>query len=64
MKPIAWMLAAGLLAQAGGRPAQGPGAEVGRPAPPFKLRTQDGKEEIELARLKGRPVVLIFGSYT
>lgn len=64
MKPIAWMLAAGLLAQARERPAQGSGAEVGRPAPPFKLRTQDGKEEVDLARLKGRPVVLIFGSYT
>lgn len=62
MKTLVGMLAAGLLVQ--GRPAQGAGPEVGQPAPALKLRTQDGKEEVDLAQLKGRPVVLIFGSYT
>jgi len=54
----------GLLAQAKDRPPQGPGAEVGKPAPGWKLKTQDGKTEVELAGLKGKPVLLIFGSYT
>jgi hypothetical protein len=51
-----------LLAQA--RPAQGVGAEPGQPAPAFKLKTQDGASEVELSALKGKPVLLIFGSYT
>lgn len=46
------------------RPAQGAGAEVGKEAPAFKLKTQDGKKEIDLAKLKGKPVFLVFGSYT
>lgn len=58
------LLALLLLAQAKDRPAQGPGAEPGKPAPAFKLKTQDGKQEVELEKLKGRPVLLIFGSYT
>jgi cytochrome oxidase Cu insertion factor (SCO1/SenC/PrrC family) len=61
-----WILALGLgvFAQAKERPAQGPGADVGKPAPNWKLRTQDGKTEVELAKLRGRPVLLVFGSYT
>jgi cytochrome oxidase Cu insertion factor (SCO1/SenC/PrrC family) len=56
----------GLLAQGKGKgfPEQGVGAEVDKPAPAFKLKTQDGKEEVELAGLKGKPAVLIFGSWT
>jgi len=46
------------------RPQQGQGAEVGKEAPAWKLKTQDGKTEVDLAKLKGKPVVLIFGSYT
>jgi hypothetical protein len=55
-------LLAALLAQA--RPAQGPGAAPGQPAPAIKLKTQDGKTEVSLDTLKGRPALLIFGSYT
>jgi len=41
------------------------GPRVGDVAPPFKLKSLDGKEEFELEAFKGvRPVVLLFGSYT
>ncbi len=53
-----------LLAQAKDRPAQGNGPDVGKEAPAFKLKSQDGKTEVELAKLKGKPAVLVFGSYT
>ena len=46
------------------RPRQGQGAEEGKPAPNFKLKTQDGEKTVELQKLKGKPTVLIFGSYT
>ncbi len=64
MKMLALAAVLGLLAQARGRPAQERGPEVGAPAPGWKLKTQDGKEEVELSKLKGRPVLLIFGSWT
>jgi len=53
-----------LLLQAKDRPPQGEGPEVGKPAPAFKLKSQDGKTEVEMAKLKGKPVLLVFGSYT
>jgi cytochrome oxidase Cu insertion factor (SCO1/SenC/PrrC family) len=53
-----------LLAQQKDRPAQGAGAEPGKPAPAFKLKSQDGKVEVDSAALKGKPALLIFGSYT
>lgn len=38
---------------------------VGDEAPNFKLKSRDGKTEVELASFKGKkPVVLILGSYT
>ncbi len=38
---------------------------VGSEAPNFKLKTADGKSEMELTSLRGKkPVVLVFGSYT
>ena len=52
------------FAQAKDRPQQGPGPEVGKEAPAWKLKSQDGKSEVELAKLKGKPVLLLFGSYT
>ena len=58
------LLALLLLAQAKDRPDQGPGAEPGKPAPAFQLKTQDGKAEVSLDTLKGKPALLIFGSYT
>lgn len=40
-------------------------AKVGEEAPNFKLKTRDGKKEVELATFRGeKPVVLVFGSYT
>ena len=64
MKVFALLALLPFLAQAKERPAQGAGAEVGKEAPAFKLKTQDGKKEVELAKLKGKPVLLVFGSYT
>lgn len=63
MKAIAFA-AVVLFAQAKDRPQQGPGPDVGKEAPAWKLKTQDGKTEVELAKLKGKPVLLLFGSYT
>lgn len=37
---------------------------VGDTAPDFHLRTLDHSSEVELASLRGKPVVLVFGSYT
>ena len=40
-------------------------AEEGQPAPDFKLKSLDGKREVQLSTFAGkRPVALIFGSYT
>jgi thiol-disulfide isomerase/thioredoxin len=36
----------------------------GDPAPDFDLATVDGRERVKLSSLRGRPVVLFFGSYT
>jgi len=39
--------------------------KVGGAAPDFKLKTTDGKSEVQLSGFKGKkPVVLVFGSYT
>jgi len=64
MRMLVLAAALGFLAQAKDRPSQGSGPEVGKPAPEWKLKTQDGKTEVELSRLKGKPVLLIFGSWT
>jgi hypothetical protein len=40
------------------------GPVVGDRAPDFRLTTPDGKKEIALADLRGKPVVLVFGSFT
>lgn len=38
---------------------------VGDPAFDFRLRTKDGRKEVQLSSFRGRsPVVLVFGSYT
>jgi peroxiredoxin len=38
---------------------------VGDQAPDFKLRTKDGRKDVQLSSTAGkRPVVLVFGSYT
>ena len=38
--------------------------QAGEMAPDFRLPTLDHKSAVELAALRGKPVVLVFGSYT
>jgi len=38
--------------------------QVGELAPDFRLPTLDHQSEVDLALLRGKPVVLVFGSYT
>jgi hypothetical protein len=38
--------------------------QPGDRAPDFRLPTQDHQSEVELSSLRGKPVVLVFGSYT
>ena len=38
--------------------------QLGDMAPDFLLPTQDHQSQVELSSLRGRPVVLVFGSYT
>ena len=45
-------------------PARAGALEVGDPAPPFDLATFDKKSRVSLSALRGKPVVLVFGSYT
>ena len=45
------------------RPRQGD-LKVGDAAPDFTLKDVQGKQEVKLSGLKGKPVVLIFGSCT
>ena len=61
-KPSRFVLLKGLLAGELGSPFEGP--PLGAKAPPFTLRTPDGKKEIALQDLRGKPVVLVFGSFT
>ena len=41
-----------------------PSTEEGRMAPDFTLRTTDGKSQVTLSEMRGKPVVLVFGSFT
>ena len=38
--------------------------QVGDAAPDFAIRTLDGSSQVRLSSLRGKPVVLVFGSYT
>jgi hypothetical protein len=38
--------------------------QPGDPAPDFRLQTIDHEQEVQLSSLRGKPVVLVFGSYT
>jgi hypothetical protein len=44
--------------------ARAGGLEVGDAAPAFDLPTFDGRSRVSLASLRGKPAVLVFGSYT
>jgi cytochrome oxidase Cu insertion factor (SCO1/SenC/PrrC family) len=59
---VAGLLAVG-TAQERPRPQQG-NLKVGDPAPAFELTDVTGKTTVKLAQLKGKPVVLVFGSCT
>lgn len=60
--PPALVLLKGLLNGEIGSPCEGP--KIGDIAPTFTLRTPDGQKEVTLSSLRGKPVVLIFGSFT
>jgi hypothetical protein len=60
--PSRLTLLTGLLYGEIGSIAEGPA--VGQAAPPFTLKTQDTGKEVSLSDFKGKPVVLIFGSFT
>lgn len=40
------------------------GPALGEPAPDFTLPTHDGSDSVKLSRSQGKPVILIFGSFT
>jgi hypothetical protein len=40
------------------------GPRVGQTAPDFTLKTYDRKRSVTLSKLRGKPVVLVFGSFT
>jgi hypothetical protein len=44
--------------------ARGGALQPGDPAPDFRLPTLDRASAVRLSDLRGRPVVLVFGSYT
>ncbi len=52
-----------ILGQQRPKPAAGQ-LQVGDAAPDFALTRLDGKEKVQLKKLQGKPVVLIFGSCT
>jgi hypothetical protein len=60
--PSQAVLLKGLIDGDVGSPFEGP--SVGARAPEFRLKTFDGKSEIALSDLRGKPTVLVFGSFT
>jgi hypothetical protein len=38
--------------------------QPGDAAPDFRLQTVDHQQQVQLSELRGKPVVLVFGSYT
>jgi hypothetical protein len=60
--PSRLTLLVGLFTGEIGSIAEGPA--VGQVAPPFTLKTHDTGKEVSLSDFKGKPVVLIFGSFT
>jgi hypothetical protein len=61
--PSPAILLKGLLSGEIGSMSEGP--RIGRQAPDFTLKTQDGRRTIRLSDFRGKkPVVLVFGSFT
>jgi len=61
-EPTPAVLLKGLIEGDLGSPFVGP--QLGQQAPAFRLKTFDGSRDIALADLRGKPVVLVFGSFT
>jgi hypothetical protein len=61
-EPTPAVLLKGLLNGDIGSPFEGP--SVGQRAPDFRLKAYDGQGEVALSELRGKPVVLVFGSFT
>ena len=60
-----WTLVGLLLAAQAQRPQRRDGAlKEGAAAPDFTIKDVDGSNPVKLSDLKGKPVVLIFGSCT
>jgi cytochrome oxidase Cu insertion factor (SCO1/SenC/PrrC family) len=71
MQPVIRMAVCGLLiltlagvARAQARQPRAGVLRVGEAAPDFTVKDVQGKESVRLSDLKGKPVVLIFGSCT
>ena len=71
MTVLSGLATVALRAAPGDKPNPGWGKEadrctlqIGDKAPDFTLKDPDGKNEIALAKLKGQPCFLLFGSYT
>jgi hypothetical protein len=62
VEPTPFLLLKGLIEGDIGSPFAGP--DLGQRAPDFRLKTFDGKGEVALSELRGKPVVLVFGSFT
>jgi hypothetical protein len=60
--PSPLVLFSGLCSGELGSPFEGPG--VNQAAPDFTLKTEDGQKQVALSELRGKPVVLVFGSFT
>lgn len=61
--PTRTMLIRGLYEGSIGSMYEGP--QINQPAPDFTLKTVDGKESVQLARLIGKkPVILVLGNFT
>jgi hypothetical protein len=60
--PTPQLLIERLLTGELGSPFEGP--RVGQRAPDFSLPMHDGKGEVRLSQFLGKPVVLVFGSFT
>jgi Ca2+-binding EF-hand superfamily protein/thiol-disulfide isomerase/thioredoxin len=60
--PTPQILMTGLIRSEIGSYCEGP--RVNDPAPDFTLKTQDGSQTVTLSKLRGKPVVLVFGNIT
>jgi cytochrome oxidase Cu insertion factor (SCO1/SenC/PrrC family) len=60
--PTPQILMLGLIRSEIGSYCEGP--RLNEPAPDFTLKTQDGSQTVTLSKLRGKPVVLVFGNIT